>query len=499
MKPPVSKKKNLQRAKQTKTTKSHPKRGIQKGKKIVGAGYIGVTGPFHTQDHLHNKKLVEHIGELKGEKENIQNRIAQEEEKYQKRSETLSQAKQENDQKATSEIEHNRNMKSQYEDRLANQSDQAGNRFESFLMTLKWLIVALLKIVYLILQYVVKLVLWILCLIWSFLRWIAAGIWYLITEFREWVSLFVKSPIIWTIAAVLVVLLIIAGIILLIIFVILPLFGIHVGGDWIGGSKPEEEKKEGEGECKNVTEITVSNFADFMKLQEFNKMLGDAYDKIGSYRPEFPSMMEIPSFDIFNPLKGITDYSQYAKNQFMNYGPVSYARRNMNYIGNYILDKEAMATRDPREKITEGRCDNIILIDSEIINNANILKDRNINLAKTAINIVRPEDIEWTMPESDYRNKDINKVPESLLNKPDENDKTIKDKKTIVIPWLKKDNNYSLSCSDAYFKNNTEEKANILIDSVDKKKCTFNIESTPVKYTESRDRYKYTNDLSKFL
>lgn len=498
MKPPVSKKKKLQRAKQTTKSTPHAER-VTKGKKVVGAGYIGVTGPFHTQDHLHNKKLVEHIGELKGEKENIQNRIAEEEDIYQKRSDTLSQAKQANDQKAASDVEYNRNMKAQFEDRLANQSEQAGNRFVSFLGFLKWLIIVFFKILYLILQYIIKFILWIFCLIWSFLKWIASGIWRGMKEGRKWIGMIVNSPVIWTIAAVLVVLFIIIGIILLIVFVILPLFGVNVGGDWIGGSNPEDEKKEGEGECKNVTEITISNFADFMKLQEFNKMLGDAYDKIGSYRPEFPSMMEIPSFNIFNPLKGITDYSQYAKNQFMNYGPVSYARRNINYISNYILDKEAMATRVPREKITEGRCDNIILIDSEIISNANILKDRNINLAKTAINIVRPEDIEWTMPESDYRNKDISKVPESLLNQPDENDKTINDKKTVIIPWMKKDNNYSLSCSDAYFKNNTEEKANILIDSADKTKCTFNIESTPVKYTEPRDRYKYTNDLSKFL
>lgn len=506
MKPPVSKKRNVQRGQQpkTKTTRQTSRntttKGVRKrGKKVVGSGYIGVTGPFHTQDHLNNNKLEQHLGELKGEKENIQNRLAEEEEKFQKRAEVLSQAKQENDQKASSEVEYNRNMKSSYEERLANQSEQAGNRFESFLQSLKWLIVTLLKIVYLILQYVVKFVMWVLCLLFRFGSWIVNGIWHAIKEFREWIGLFVKSPIIWTIAAVLVVLLIIAGIILLIIFVILPLFGVHVGGDMIGGSEIEDEEKDKASECKNVTEITVSNFADFMKLQDFNNMLGDAYDKIGSYRPEFPSITEMPTFNVFNPFKGLQDYSEYTKNQFMNYGPVSYARRNINYIGNYILDKEAMATRVPREKITDGRCDNIILIDSETINNANILKDRNINLAKTAINIVRPEDIEWTMPESDYKNKDINRVPMSLRNKPDENDKKIDDKKTIVIPWVKKDNNYSLSCSDAYFKNNTEEKANILIDSADKKMCTFNIESTPVKYTESRDRYKYTNDLSKFL
>lgn len=504
MKPPVSKKRNVKQGEQSKTTRqksnSTPTKGGRKrGKKVVGSGYIGVTGPFHTQDHLNNNKLTEHLGELKKEKENIQNRLAEQEEIFQKRAEVLSQAKQINDQKESSEVEHNRSMKSSYGERLASQSDQAGNRFDSFLQSLKWLIVTLVKILYVLLQYVLRFVLWVLCIISTFLLWVIKGIWHAIQEFRKWIGMIIKSPIIWTIAAVLVVLLIIAGIICLIIFVILPLFGVHVGGDMIGGSEIEEDEKDKDAKCKNVTEITVSNFADFMKLQDFNNMLGDAYDKIGSYRPEFPSITEIPTFSIFNPLKGLQDYSEYTKNQFMNYGPVSYARRNINYIGNYILDKEAMATRVPREKITDGRCDNIILIDSEMINNANILKDRNINLAKTAINIVRPEDIEWTMPESDYKNKDIKKVPESLLSKPDENDKKINDKKTVVIPWIKKDNNYSLSCSDAYFKNNTEEKANILIDSADKKICTFNIESTPMKYTESRDRYKYTNDLSKFL
>jgi hypothetical protein len=76
---------------------------------------------------------------------------------------------------------------------------------------------------------------------------------------------------------------------------------------------------------------------------------------------------------------------------------------------------------------------------------------------------------------------------------------SLNEKREIIIPWIVKDNFYVLSCKDAYFKNDINQKANVLIDNEDGKTCSFNIDSKSEEYSENAKRYTYTNDLSTYI
>ena len=150
-----------------------------------------------------------------------------------------------------------------------------------------------------------------------------------------------------------------------------------------------------------------------------------------------------------------------------------------------------------REVTTNGRCDNINNIDSALFPKA-LMRTKNIETNNTVVNLSKPVDVTWTLPETQYDGLDVTKVPPSLMNVKDTNDVSIADKKKLVIPWINKDNYYVLSCSDAYFENSIHEKANILKD-VDSNTCDFNKDSLPEIFTDEKQRYTYTSDLSTFL
>jgi hypothetical protein len=76
---------------------------------------------------------------------------------------------------------------------------------------------------------------------------------------------------------------------------------------------------------------------------------------------------------------------------------------------------------------------------------------------------------------------------------------TFEDKKQIVIPWIVKDNNYVLSCQDAYFKNNPSEKANLLVDDYENNTCTYDTSANSKAYNTVKTRKIQTTDLSMFL
>lgn len=254
-----------------------------------------------------------------------------------------------------------------------------------------------------------------------------------------------------------------------------------------GGKEKLEEGGDAEDdECKNVTEINISNFGIISK---FNNLLGNKYDKMTSYRPKFPSVSNNGAFSILNPFDGIKSVATDLKTMVSN----SEIGRRVSSIF------PPPVTRMSRGILSNGRSDNVTMIDASIINNDNVLNETDIIISKTSINIGKPEDIKWKMPENDYRNKDFNKVPDSLKNLKDENNISLNDKKSIIIPWKKKNNKYKLSCSDAYFENNVDEKANILIDNQDDTTCTFDVNSKALSYNEPKERYKYAQDLSTFL
>lgn len=147
-----------------------------------------------------------------------------------------------------------------------------------------------------------------------------------------------------------------------------------------------------------------------------------------------------------------------------------------------------------------GRSDNIINIDSSIFADKSKLTDKGIPSYNTVVNIARPKNIEWEMPVEDYYESDYTKIPEKLLTESkDKNGVKINDKKTIIFPWVKTNNFYTLSCSGAYFKNDPEQKAEILIDNPLSNTCTFDNISTAEKFKDDRKRYSNTTNLSTYV
>jgi hypothetical protein len=119
------------------------------------------------------------------------------------------------------------------------------------------------------------------------------------------------------------------------------------------------------------------------------------------------------------------------------------------------------------------------------------------------INLLTPNNITWELKESDYATLDLGKVPPSLrkLQDKDNNNMTLEDKKQIIIPWIVKDNNYVLSCQDAYFKNNPSEKVNLFQDDYENNNCRYDTSenSTSKVYDIIKTRKIQTTDLRMFL
>ena len=316
-------------------------------------------------------------------------------------------------------------------------------------------------------------------------------------KFIQWIGKFfsTKSALMKLIVSILLMILAFLLVIAFLIFLIWLIWPSKVESWFRRDKKEKDEDGDGDGdgdedECKNVTEINISNFGIISK---FNNLLGNKYDKISSYRPSFPSVPNTGVFNILNPLDGI-------KNGFQNVAGDLKRMTINSEVGRRVSSIfPPPVTKISRGVLSTGRSDNVTMIDASVINNDKILDDTDIIISKTSINIGKPEDLKWTMSEKDYKNKDFNKVPDSLKNLKDENNISLNDKKSIVIPWKKKNNKYKLSCSDAYFENNVDEKAKILIDNHDDKTCTFDITNKATSYNESKERYKYAQDLSTFL
>lgn len=254
--------------------------------------------------------------------------------------------------------------------------------------------------------------------------------------------------------------------------------------------------------------INIYNTGNLYSKKKIGRSFNTITNYSTAYRPQFVS---IPSFNLTlndfanNPFTYMGKYFSYLYNSLFGLNVVNESSSSAKYMYNYTrrgydiikgtTDEEFLKNRD---ELKEGRCDNILNIDSALINNKEILKDKNIDMTNSVVNMGRPKDILWELPELEYYNSDFNKVPPSVLKLKDKNGVSLDDKKQVIIPWITKNNNYVLSCEDAYFKSNVNEKAKILIDN-DDESCTINIESVPKKYSENKKRYVLNNDLSSFL
>jgi hypothetical protein len=256
--------------------------------------------------------------------------------------------------------------------------------------------------------------------------------------------------------------------------------------------------------CKNVTEITLANFGGFFSgLQVGN--LYNPLDKITFSKPEFPSMPSIPQFRFTNPFASAIEYAYYLTNLFVNSDQVNSIASRVTYGYNFASETVAFMSGVPtsglmrRSLLPHGRLNNNDFIDISLIDNASLLKDRKIANANSAVILTRPADIVWEIPDLEYKYKDLANIPPSMLDMKNDGDISLNDKREIIIPWIVKDNFYKLSCKDAYFKNDINQKANVLIDNEDGKTCSFNIDSKSEEYSENAKRYTYTNDLSSYL
>ena len=208
-----------------------------------------------------------------------------------------------------------------------------------------------------------------------------------------------------------------------------------------------------------------------------------------------------------NPTSFLTDYVKSWYDKFITSDPLKSLLLYANYMKNFMFFSlqslsggsmyDKFTNTKPREAITTGRCDNIIYLESSIFPKK-LLREKNIDTNNTVINLNKPMDIEWTLPELDYNGLDVSKLPPSLVSKKNSNGVSLQDKKTVTIPWITKNNHYVLSCENAYF-NSNKEKAHLLIDVNDDTSCTFNNQSTPHVFREDKKRYASTNDYSMFI
>lgn len=301
-------------------------------------------------------------------------------------------------------------------------------------------------------------------------------------------------------------------IILIIIFIIFILLVLGIFD--IGPFSRNNQQSGGEssgysaGDCNLPSTVNI-NIHNFGKFYSTDKIIGYLETKLDNIVLPKIDYSKIPSFDksfkdfISNPFDYLSSCGTYAYQSVLNIDAVQNLLNGTRYSYNFTLsnlnlsDPDTTQTLDRKDEIN-GRCDNILNVDVKMFGDKSILKDRNINMANSVVMIGRPKDVEWEMSDNDFFNSDYNKLPPSLQNKKNQNNIALSDKKTIIIPWISKDNYYTLSCDEAYFKNNPNEKAKVLIDK-DDNSCTFDLESEPKTYDTNKKRYKITNDLSSFL
>jgi hypothetical protein len=148
-----------------------------------------------------------------------------------------------------------------------------------------------------------------------------------------------------------------------------------------------------------------------------------------------------------------------------------------------------------RPEMTEGRCDNVVRVKADLFSDKDMLDRKNIPRSNVGINMIIPRSIKWELPIQSYFDKDISKLPKSVADM-NKDGTSLNMKKKIVIPYIKENDKYVLSCGKAYFDTPQQELANILIDDIDKNTCTVNLESKPKKFDKNAVRSVSATDLS---
>lgn len=471
--------------------------------KQKGSGVELSEGPLDTKVHAHmtQAEMNKHIESMNKKKEKIDSDIQKENEKVTGENSRLEALKQNDDQKMAALEERNYQAIAAQEQRESTESMAAVQNFSGaismFAGFIAWLVGRIVVGLYIIGRCIAFLVMNMR----KAFGFIVTAIGRVIAKIASWIGSVLNGRLVSSVSVP--AFKVVFGVIFFfIICIILLLFILMIfnGISYLMFGVPGESTTTSTS-CKNVTEIDLFNFGN-----PYKTVKSEVSEWI-SYRPTYPS---IPDYEftvgsvVSNPLTSLNNYMDLKLNEFMNYGLISTITDKARYGFNvakkgvqYISGVPVASDLIDRKEIKGGRSDNVLIVDSDMFDKNSL--SNTLNLKDTSLTMVRPNDIKWSMPESEYNYKDIAKVPPSLLKLKNKDGLSLSDKKDVVIPWVIKDNFYSLSCSDAYFKNNVKEKANILIDGSDGKTCVFDIDSKTEAYKENARRYSYVNDLSSYL
>lgn len=252
-------------------------------------------------------------------------------------------------------------------------------------------------------------------------------------------------------------------------------------------------------QCTSISNEIIISIKNVHLMDQLNA-LSDKIDDF--YKPKFEAVKEFTDKNIVsffkNPTSYASDWLKFWQDKILNSEPLRSILLTLEYISKLVVVRIQAFTGGgtaymkysrtaPRELLTTGRSDNIYYVDSDIFPRP-LLRNKGINGNDTVVNLEKPLDIKWELPKVEYDGHDISKLPPALVTKKDENNVSLEDKGTIIIPWISKNNNYVLSCKDAYFAKNINEKANIFID-IDDFTCTYNDQSTPEVFQEDKKRY----------
>lgn len=257
-------------------------------------------------------------------------------------------------------------------------------------------------------------------------------------------------------------------------------------------------------DCPSLLEdgitININNFSKLFQGSTINQSVPTFSTDPLLYRPVYDMIPK--NIQSKNPFVILSNWlSKWLSTSINNSPMLTSGINNIRYLSNMTADGITYVTggttadkATSRSTLVGGRSDNIVNVDASLISDKTMLRKKKIGSVGNVVNMGRPKDIMWTLPSAEYADNDLNKLPPELL-------KLLKvdKKKTIVIPWINKNNNYVLSCNDAYFKDTPTEKANVLIDNVDGKSCTFNIHDKTETFKQTKQRYADSTDLSVFF
>jgi hypothetical protein len=282
------------------------------------------------------------------------------------------------------------------------------------------------------------------------------------------------------------------AIIFFVLIILLCVYGVSI---FTKKSSPKKASGGGPGNDPGCSSILTDSLNVNISGLKITNAVENAKQRILEHKPTFDFIPDY-DFSFTNFIKNPAEFSSSFFTMCANHPAVKKTVRsvrstvnNTQESVNSLTGNASSVVLTDRTPLATGRCDNSINIDTKLLDKKSIIPGEIRNSDGTVLNIAIPKNIEWLIPESaSYNNRDITKLPKSLLDKKDASGVSLNDRKSITIPWVQTGNEYRLSCGNAYFSNNPNEKADILIDNDDLQTCTFNNSSLASTVTESKKR-----------